>query len=491
LAAGLDLGSPSPWNDPPAPAPFASAPPMLPNRPVPPLANLDPSGPYWLRTLMPSDRGDGDLPLSTPSANAPADAPLQQAATSIWDSATLPIPPALPPVFLTAAPNGSWNEGDPSLWDILAGSNTELPASFSGLSLATTAQPDEQLWGKGGSHEAGRATQDWSALPIPPALPPTFPPGVGHSDDYDPGLPLISPNLGPPGTAEESTDALPIGSSPYTRDGAAPNASASSNSFAWPSIFPPSQGNRDKTIWPRTPFDADSGFHRTSDRYEYQKPLDSLPPIVGQAARGFSTAKGSHPQATDRAPNQEIAPRPDPRLVISDASPEPWVPGARYAQQLPVRGVSGPSAREPSLPAGIRLQFYTNAYRILQNLDPKNPELRSMSRSTWVPENSDIGRLNAEIARLRCQRGSLGLERHHAFPLEFEANFRACGIDPEAYAMFVPKGLHRLRPDGLHTGSNHWNAQWRQFIQEQKKPTPEKFFNHLNTMLRKLPWLQP
>jgi hypothetical protein len=84
------------------------------------------------------------------------------------------------------------------------------------------------------------------------------------------------------------------------------------------------------------------------------------------------------------------------------------------------------------------------------------------------------------------QRGSLGLERHHAFPRQFEAKFRACGIDPEAYVMFVPKGPHRLRPHGLHTGSNHWNAQWRRFILEHDRPTPDQYFE-LNMMLKQIP----
>jgi hypothetical protein len=57
--------------------------------------------------------------------------------------------------------------------------------------------------------------------------------------------------------------------------------------------------------------------------------------------------------------------------------------------------------------------------------------------------------------------------------------------------MFVPKGLHRLRPDGLHTGSSHWNAQWRQLFQKYEKPAPEQFFEQLNMMLKQIPWLQP
>jgi hypothetical protein len=140
LAFGLDLGSRLPSNNPPqAPAPFTSTTPTLSNLPALSLANLDPSSLSWLQTVLPAGENGSGLPLSTPPVNAPPDVPLQQAPVAMWDSANLPIPPALPPVFLTAPPSGDWNEGGPSLSEVLAGSNAELPAPPAASDLASVA----------------------------------------------------------------------------------------------------------------------------------------------------------------------------------------------------------------------------------------------------------------------------------------------------------------------------------------------------------------
>jgi hypothetical protein len=143
LPFGLDLGPFLPRSDPwaqPA-APFTSVLPALPNLPASSLANLDPSSSYWLRTIFPPDLNGSGLPLSTPPASAAPDASLRQALAAMWDSATLPIPPALPPVFPTVAPNGGWNAGSSSSWDILASSNAERPAPPATGELASAAAP--------------------------------------------------------------------------------------------------------------------------------------------------------------------------------------------------------------------------------------------------------------------------------------------------------------------------------------------------------------
>jgi hypothetical protein len=143
LPFGLDLGPSLPRSDPwaQAAAPFTSVPPPLPNLPASALANLDPSSPYWLRTIFPPDLNGSGLPLSTPPANAALDASLQQALAAMGDPATLPIPPALPPVFPTAPPNGGWHAGGSSLGDILAGSDAERPVPPAAGDLASVAAP--------------------------------------------------------------------------------------------------------------------------------------------------------------------------------------------------------------------------------------------------------------------------------------------------------------------------------------------------------------
>jgi hypothetical protein len=66
---------------------------------------------------------------------------------------------------------------------------------------------------------------------------------------------------------------------------------------------------------------------------------------------------------------------------------------------------------------------YDTAFKTLRELEPNHPQLRSMSTSTWVPRTEDTNRLNAEIARIRAERGLSELEPHHNFPREFAPNF--------------------------------------------------------------------
>jgi Predicted lipoprotein of unknown function (DUF2380) len=79
------------------------------------------------------------------------------------------------------------------------------------------------------------------------------------------------------------------------------------------------------------------------------------------------------------------------------------------------------------------------------------------------------------------------LEPHHTLPGKFLRRFKGAGIDIDDYILYLPRGPHRLRPDGLHTGSNHWNAQWQRFFDERSNPTPDQILEHLNDMLKTVP----
>jgi hypothetical protein len=131
--------------------------------------------------------------------------------------------------------------------------------------------------------------------------------------------------------------------------------------------------------------------------------------------------------------------------------------------------------------------LYNSAHRTLRALDPRNPQLVSASTETWIPTNRDIIRLNDEIARVRYKRGLSDLEPHHTLPRQFSAKFNKHGIDIEHYVIFMPRGPHRLRPDGMHTGPDNWNAQWRRFFYANPNATPDEIFEHANSMLKQLP----
>jgi hypothetical protein len=213
---------------------------------------------------------------------------------------------------------------------------------------------------------------------------------------------------------------------------------------------------------------------------------------------GAPQTKDTVSQDTDAAgPKQEKAPAPnrgDPAAsaeestVLSDADPEPWIPGAKYAQYSARRGGGGPQWRELTPVEGIRVMLYDTAFKTLRDIEPNHPQLQSMSTSTWIPEFRDTNRLNEEIARIKAGRPLLQLESHHNFPLQFEPLFRACGIDPEGYRTFLPRSFHRLRPYGLHTGPNNWNVQWREFLKEQPNARPEKLLEQLHNMWKPVPW---
>jgi Predicted lipoprotein of unknown function (DUF2380) len=195
---------------------------------------------------------------------------------------------------------------------------------------------------------------------------------------------------------------------------------------------------------------------------------------------GFNTAQ-ILPTPLNRIPTQ------NPTTVVSDADPEVWLPGTRYAPNLSRRGTRGPGGRDPSPMEEIHILLYNGAHKTLRALDPRNPRLVSFSTSTWVPSNRDINRLNEEIARVRRERGLSEPEPHHNLPRQFSPEFNRAGIDINDYVLYMPRNEHRLLPNGLHTGSNHWNAQWRRFFKDYPNATPDQIFEHANNMLKQLP----
>jgi hypothetical protein len=138
-------------------------------------------------------------------------------------------------------------------------------------------------------------------------------------------------------------------------------------------------------------------------------------------------------RAADSALIQTFAPIPTLGEVLSDADPQELVPGAYYAQNSPRRGAIGPGGRELSPPESIRLLLHSNAHRILRNLDPKNPQLESLSSPTWVPTQRDINRLHEEIGNVLRKQRVCEFEVHHTLPRQFSPRFNDAGIDIEDY----------------------------------------------------------
>ncbi len=45
--------------------------------------------------------------------------------------------------------------------------------------------------------------------------------------------------------------------------------------------------------------------------------------------------------------------------------------------------------------------------------------------------------------------------------------------------------LHRLKPNGLHTGADNWNKQWRQFFEAHPQSQAEEILGQLEGMMKK------
>jgi hypothetical protein len=136
---GLDFGLSS-WGHPRLQtAPLAWAAPPLANLPPLPPGNADPSNPFWLQTVLPPETNAGLPGLPAPLGEGSTDIPPQQNSAEVRDRSALPIPPVQPMAFPPTPPTGSWNEGAPSSWQLLAGSDGELPAPSPTSDLASVA----------------------------------------------------------------------------------------------------------------------------------------------------------------------------------------------------------------------------------------------------------------------------------------------------------------------------------------------------------------
>lgn len=76
------------------------------------------------------------------------------------------------------------------------------------------------------------------------------------------------------------------------------------------------------------------------------------------------------------------------------------------------------------------------------------------------------------------------VEQHHLLPkaAEFRRFFDAAGLDVEDFKIPLTRAEHRLKPGGLHTGPDNWNAQWRRFFSENPNATRGQILGHLDEM---------
>ncbi|MBX3329345.1 MAG: DUF2380 domain-containing protein [Nitrospira sp.] len=74
------------------------------------------------------------------------------------------------------------------------------------------------------------------------------------------------------------------------------------------------------------------------------------------------------------------------------------------------------------------------------------------------------------------------IERHHLLPIQFKKQFERAGLDIEQFTVDLSKAEHRLKPDGLHTGANNWNQQWKDFFKDRPDRTQAEILGQLERM---------
>jgi hypothetical protein len=208
-----------------------------------------------------------------------------------------------------------------------------------------------------------------------------------------------------------------------------------------------------------------------------QRPLSEPDPLV--TAPPQSSLANANFVATDLAP------------LVSDATEDPWLAAERYAQMGGRRGGRRVGRRELSPLEEIHSILYDNALRTLKELDPRHPELQGWQPEGWIPRQQHVNRLNREIARtiarIKAEGGLSDLEPHHTLPREFRRDhFNRLGIDIDDFILYIPRDLHRLKPDGWHTGPEHWNKIWKEFLRTNPLVTQRQIVEQLLKMLKEL-----
>jgi hypothetical protein len=148
------------------------------------------------------------------------------------------------------------------------------------------------------------------------------------------------------------------------------------------------------------------------EKYKAEPNLSPVPPFAGsEVLPVFPTRSGNgviafgQPVARDKDDNSGFAPAAETRRladgneILSDAAPGPVVVGQQYAQAArPPRRGGGP----PEGPVGRLLSdVYQAKLRTLRELEPSNRFLSTIQPPDWRPAQSDINRLDLEIAKAR------------------------------------------------------------------------------------------
>jgi RHS repeat-associated protein len=92
-------------------------------------------------------------------------------------------------------------------------------------------------------------------------------------------------------------------------------------------------------------------------------------------------------------------------------------------------------------------------------------------------------RLAGKVGTITKGAGKAGvIEQHHQLPRQFKKEFEKAGLDIKKYKTPMDKADHRLKPDGLHTGTNSWNKQWADFFKDNPEAKQDQILDQLDKM---------
>jgi hypothetical protein len=74
------------------------------------------------------------------------------------------------------------------------------------------------------------------------------------------------------------------------------------------------------------------------------------------------------------------------------------------------------------------------------------------------------------------------IEWHHQLPTQFADKFKNAGLNIKDFKIPLERGAHRLKPGGLHTGPDNWNAQWQRFFDQYPNAKAPQILDHLARM---------
>ena len=114
------------------------------------------------------------------------------------------------------------------------------------------------------------------------------------------------------------------------------------------------------------------------------------------------------------------------------------------------------------------LDSMTPADIMMMGIGPELGAGKALIKPRAIKTISRVSRAAAvKVGEVACEE----VERHHRYVRQFAPQFKRAGINWKE-TVLVEKGAHRLKPNGLHTGSESVNKLWKQFFDQYPDASP-------------------